>query len=183
MAEFVDRSFDRVEAALNKVIGDINERMDIRWGLTRSNVESLLALQGRTIKSSALLYEYREGDPAGLDALRANDPALQSYLGKDRSVSEKELEAAEAQIMTRLKNLYSIRDHVLPQIEQYLAEARERDELFIQHRETGKKLRTTVLLWARSHRNLAAGIPVPPEIDLYNVLMGSVKKLAPVPLP
>jgi hypothetical protein len=44
-------------------------------------------------------------------------------------------------------------------------------------------LRTTMMLWARSHRNLAAGIPVPPEIDLYNVVMGSVKKFSPVPLP
>lgn len=177
ISTYVDRSFEQVELALTKVVADINMRMDARWGLTRSNVEALLALQGRTIKSYALLYQYREGDAAGLDALLENDPALHSALGKDRQVSDKELEAAEAQIMARLKNLFSLRDHVLPQVDQYLAEARERDDLYRQHRDTGKKLRTTMMLWARSHRNLARGIPVPPEIDLYNVLIGSAKKL------
>jgi hypothetical protein len=143
----------------------------------------LYALQSRTIKSYALLYKYREGDPAGLDALRENDPALMHAMGKDRTISDKELEAVESQIMARLKNLYTIRDHVLPQVEQYLLEARERDELYNAHKDTGKKIRTTVMLWARAHRNLAAGIPVPPEIDLYSVLLGSVKKFAPIPLP
>jgi len=37
---------------------------------------------GLTFKSYALLYKYREGDPAGLDGLRANDPALKSVLGR-----------------------------------------------------------------------------------------------------
>ena len=183
LANYLDTSFERVETALNKLVRDIDERMDDRWGLNRENVESLYALQGLTFKSYALLYKYREGDPAGLDGLRANDPALKSVLGKDRSVGDKELEAAESQIMARLKNLSVIREQVMPQVEQYLLEARERNDLYAQHRETGMKIRTTIMLWARAHRNLAAGIPVPPEIDLYNVLLGSVKKFSPVPLP
>jgi hypothetical protein len=155
--------------------------MDERWHLNRENVESLYALQGRTFKSYALLYKYREGDPTGLDALRENDPAIMHTMGK--SVSDKELEAAESQIMARLKNLNAIREQVMPQVEQYLAEARERDELYNAHKETGKKIRTSIMLWARAHRNLAAGIPVPPEIDLYSVMLGSIKKFSPVPVP
>ena len=183
VANFVDLNFERVESALNKLVRDIDERMDVRWGLNRENVESLYALQGLTFKSYALLYKYREGDAASLAALRANDPALHSAIGKDKAVGDKELEAAESQIMARLKNLNSIREQVMPQVEQYLLEARERDELYSAHRDTGKKIRTTIMLWARAHRNLAAGIPVPPEIDLYSVLLGSVKKFSPVPLP
>jgi hypothetical protein len=185
VANFTDSSFERVDAALNKLLQDINDRMEERWALNRSNVESLYALQGRTFKSYALLYQYREGDPAGLNALRENDPAFQNLLGKDRTPSEKELEMVESQLMARLKNLFSIREQLMPQVEQYLAEARERDEVYNQHREMGKKLRTTVMLWARSHRNLAKGIPVPPEIDLYNIIVGSTtnaaKKLAGMP--
>jgi len=183
VANFVDTNFERVEAALNKVVREIDEQMDARWHLNRKNVEELYALQNLSFRSYALLYQYREGDPAALKTLRENDPALQTILGKDRAVSEKELEAAEAQIMARLKNLNQIREQIMPQVERYLAEARERDELFNQHKDTGKKLRLTLALWARSHRNLAAGIPVPPEIDLYGVLLGSVKKFSPVPLP
>jgi len=183
VANFVDLNFERVEAALGKLVRDIDERMDAQWGLNRENVESLYALQGLTIKSYSLLYKYREGDAASLAALRANDPALQSAIGKDKAVSEKELDATETQIMARLKNLNTIREHLHPQVQQYLLEARERDELYSAHRDTGKKIRTTIMLWARAHRNLAAGIPVPPEIDLYSVLLGSVKKFAPVPLP
>jgi hypothetical protein len=183
IASYIDTSFERVEAALNKLVRDIDARMDATWGLNRENVEALYALQNLTFRSYALLYQYREGDPAGLDALRANDLALQAFLGKDRSVTEKELEATEAQIMARLKNLNSIREQIMPQVERYLLEARERDDLYYQHKETGRKLRLTTMLWARAHRNLAAGIPVPPEIDLYNVLLGSVKKFSPVPLP
>jgi hypothetical protein len=183
VASYIDISFERVETALNKLVRDIDERMDATWHLNRGNVEALYALQNLTFRSYALLYQYREGDPAVLDALRTNDPALHAFLGKGSTVSEKELEATEAQIMARLKNLNAIREQIMPQVERYLAEARERDELYSQHKETGKKLRLTTMLWARAHRNLAAGIPVPPEIDLYNVLMGSVKKFSPVPLP
>jgi hypothetical protein len=183
VASYVDTHFDRVEAALNKLVGDIDARMHERWHLNRENVESLYALQSRTIKSYALLYKYREGDPAGLDALRENDPAIMHDKGKDRTISDKELESAETQIMARLKNLNAIREQVMPQVEQYLAEARERDELYIAHKDTGKKIRTTIMLWARAHRNLAAGIPVPPEIDLYSVMLGSIKKFSPVPVP
>ena len=183
IAYYVDTSFERVETALNKLVRDIDARMDERWGLNRENVESLYGLQNLTIKSYALLYQYREGDAASLIALRANDLALQTALGKDRAVGEKELDTTEAQIMARLKNLNTIREQIMPQVERYLLEARERDELYNQHKETGKKLRLTTMLWARAHRNLAAGIPVPAEIDLYNVLLGSVKKLSPVPLP
>jgi hypothetical protein len=176
VAAYSDKSFDRTEVALNKLILDITERMDTRWALTRSNVESLLALQGRTIKSYSLLYQYREGDPAGLDSLRENDPALQTQLGKGHTPGDKDLEVVEAQLMSRLKNLYSIREQVWPQVEQYLAESRERDDLVNQHREAGKKLRTTMMLWQRSHRNLSIGIPVPAEIDLYSILVGAGKK-------
>jgi hypothetical protein len=183
VASYVEASFERVETALNKLVRDIDARMDATWHLNRTNVEALYGLQNLTFRSYALLYQYREGDPAALNALRENDPALQPFIGKDRSVAEKDLEATEAQIMARLKNLNQIREQIMPQVERYLAEARERDELYNQHKETGKKLRTTMMLWARAHRNLAAGIPVPPEIDLYNVLLGSVKKFSPVPLP
>jgi hypothetical protein len=183
IASYVDISFERVEAALNRLIRDIDSRMDDRWGLNRENVESLYSLQNRTFRSYALLYQYREGDAAALNALRENDEALKPFLGKDQKVGEKELEATESQIMARLKNLNSIREQIMPQVERYLLEARERDELYNQHKEVGKKLRLTVMLWARAHRNLAAGIPVPPEIDLYSVLLGSVKKFSPVPLP
>jgi hypothetical protein len=183
VANYVDTSFERVEAALNKLIRDIDARIDDRWGLNRENVESLYGLQNLTIKSYSLLYQYREGDAASLAALRVNDPALQTALGKDRAVSEKDLDATEAQIMARLKNLHAIREQIMPQVERYILETRERDELYNQHKEVGKKLRVTTMLWARAHRNLAAGIPVPAEIDLYSVLLGSVKKFSPVPLP
>jgi len=182
-AKFVDLQFDRVEVALNKLVQEIDAQLDARWHLNRKNVEDLYALQNLSFRSYALLYQYREGDPAALKALRENDPALQAVLGKDRSVSEKELEAAEAQLMARLKNLNSIREQIMPQVERYLAETRERDDLYTAHKDTGKKLRLTLMLWARSHRNLAAGIAVPAEIDLYNVLLGSVKKFSPIPLP
>ena len=183
VAAYADHQFDNVETALEKLISDINERMDARWAPTRANAELLLALQGRTIKSYVLLYQYREKDSAGLEDLRANDPALQNAIGKDESASEKLFSATETQIMARLANLKLIREQLMPQIEQYLAEAKERDELFKAHREIGRKLRTTMMLWARSHRNLAKGIPVPPEIDLYSVLVGSAKKFSPVPIP
>jgi hypothetical protein len=182
-AKFVDLQFDRVEMALNKLVQDIDAQIDAKWHLNRKNMEDLYALQNLTFRSYALLYQYREGDPAALNALRENDAALQTVLGKDQKVGEKELEATETQIMARLKNLNHIREQIMPQVERYLAETRERDELYTQHKDTGKKLRLTLALWARSHRNLAAGIPVPPEIDLYGVMLGSIKKFSPVPLP
>jgi hypothetical protein len=32
------------------------------------------------------------------------------------------------------------------------------------HEEMARTARTAVIVWARTHRNLSAGIPVPPEI-------------------
>lgn len=181
IALFADGSFDRIHYLLDLIVQDVNERMAERWAETRMNVQSLMELQNRTIRSYALLYQYREGDPQGLDALRANDPALRPVLCDTGTPGEKKLDAVEARIMARVQNLAELGKQLSPQVQQYLLEARERDELLHLNQEAGKKLRTTVLLWARSHRNLGAGIPVPPEIDLYNVLVGSAQKMLPVP--
>ena len=65
-----------------------------------------------------------------------------------------------------------------PRFNEYHAEMRELDDLMFSLEESCRKMRVSVILWARSHANLAAGIAVPPQIDVAGMLTGAASNAA-----
>lgn len=178
VVNYTDASFESLKDYLDGTVRDVIGRMDDRWGDLRDNVIALKDVQQRSLRSYALLYSYREGNPASYNALLENDPALKQYLSASGSPAVKDLDAAENRLMDRLGNLEKIQNQLKPQVERYQGETKELDELLRAHEELARKVRTAVIVWARTHRNLSAGIPVPPEIDLYSMLTGAASQAA-----
>ena len=74
--------------------------------------------------------------------------------------------------------------HQLDEIKsEYIA---KQDELIAWRTQVDEKIRiarTAITIWAQSHRNLGAGIPVPPLIDVAGFATGLVGSAAKTVLP
>ena len=135
------------------------------------------------MQSFHLLYEYKLGTGSALDSLRLNDEALERYLGKGGKVASRDLDSAEHNLLTRLATIKELRDQIMPEIKFYLETKSVLDTRIATIQEMLKKARMAIIAWARSHRNLAAGIEVPPMFDIVGTagkaLSGAVGKIIP----
>jgi len=178
VVNFTDASFEIQKDLLQALTQEVRDRMDERWGDLRENLVQLKDIQQRSLRSYALLYRYREGETDAYGTLLKSDPALKQYLPAGGAPGVKELDAAENRLMTRLNNLERIQIQLTPQVERYQNETRELDDITRLHQDVARKVRTSIIIWSRTHRNMSAGIPVPPEIDLYSMLTGAATQAA-----
>ena len=85
----------------------------------------------------------------------------------------------------RSTTIKSLRDQIEPEFTVYRESVAELDLLRTQADERARLGRMARILWRRSHRNLAAGIPVPPVIDVVGIMKGTVstgvKGVLPLP--
>ena len=176
---YVGSALESMSIMADQVAAEAAARIDQHSAEVLENRGRLQALQVRSIRSFALLNELRAGDSGALDALLLNDPDLRKYVKQGTKVSSQNLDAMEHELMTRLQNNQILLDQLKPRIEQYHAETRELDDLMRSVENSIRKMRIAVILWSRSHANLAAGVTVPPEIDLGAMLTGTVKKIVP----
>lgn len=63
----------------------------------------------------------------------------------------------------------------------YVAKQQGMESLRLNVDERLKVARDAVMVWAQSHRNLGAGIAVPPLIDVAGIAGGLAKKVVPLP--
>jgi hypothetical protein len=173
-------SFEKLHELAQRVLQETQVRVDMNSAAVLENAARLKPLQNRSLTSYALLAEYRMGDPKALDALLTNDPELKQYGKADHSFDVRSLDSMEKVVVARLQTMALLFDQIRPQLEQYRSETRELDDLVRANDDTFRKARVTMQMWARSHGNLAAGIDVPPPIDMENILSvaatGAAKK-------
>jgi DNA-binding protein len=91
------------------------------------------------------------------------------------------LAAAEEALLKRLDTIQLLRDRLAMDFGVYQAQQLELDELRTQARESVRLGRITLILWARSHQNLAAGVAVPAAIDVMGMVRGAATKAAAFP--
>ena len=176
---YVASALENMNNLTAQVAAETAPRIDQHSAEVLENRDKLQALQVRSIRSFSLLNSQRAGDAGALDALLLNDPALRKYVKEGTKVSSQDLDAMEHELMARLLNNQILLDQLKPRIDAYHAETRELDDLVKSVEDSIRKMRIAVILWSRSHANLAAGITVPPEIDLAGMLTGAVKKAVP----
>src|SRR5262249_2497357 len=153
---------------------EIARNIESEFGPMKHEMETLDDLQLRATHSYSLLALYRNGDAASLDSLRALDPESAEAMPKGKKPTTAQLDAAGKRLLERVDTATELRDKLGPQMQVYQAEQMELDALRNQATEAARLGRITLILWARSHRNLAAGITVPAQIDV----MGIVKNAA-----
>lgn len=56
-----------------------------------------------------------------------------------------------------------------PDLETYREQQRELDDLYVGAREQLRKSRITVIVWSRTHRDLARGIVEPAKVNIFDL--------------
>jgi len=174
-------SFEKLHELAQRVLQETQVRIDMNSAVVLENAARLKTLQNRSLTSYALLVEYRLGDPKALESLLMTDPELKQYQKADHSFDTRGLDVMEKVVVARLQTMALLFGQIRPQLDQYGSETRELDDLVRANDDTFRKARVTMQLWARSHGNLAAGIDVPPPINMMDILSeaatGAAKKV------
>jgi len=172
-----NRQLDGLDRAIDVAYGDLSRSIERDFAPLKNQIAVFEELQLQTMRSYTLLNRYRLGDAAAIDSLRAIDPPSAEKLPR-RKPTTKDLDAAEQDLLQRLARIESLKDQLVPEFTLYKEHQGELEALRTSAEERARLTRITLILWARSHRNLAAGIGVPPAIDLKGILQGTVSSAA-----
>ncbi len=147
----------------------LDRAMEADFHETRTNYMNLKETQARSMRALNFLYEARMGDRAALDTLLSEDASVKSLIPSGQKATEKEMAAAEQYLLDRLVGI----NIVLHQLDYDLAAYKaKQDELGAWRYEIDERIkiaRNAMAVWSQSHRNLGAGIPVPPLIDVQGM--------------
>jgi hypothetical protein len=169
-----DMLFDNLDETTQTAYADVSARIETEFGSLKLRVAELNEMHIASVRSYALLQRYRGGDQTALDSLRLDDPVVGRLVPSRRPPTAKDLEAAEAYVVDRSTTIKTLRDQLEPQFVVYRENQAEMEALRIQADERARLGRAALFLWARSHRNLAAGIQVPPMIDVVGIMKSTV---------
>lgn len=162
-------AYDSLDDAVAVAAADIDSRIETEFGPLKIQLEALQNLQFQATGRYALLMVYRQGNADALDQLRAQDPEIAAMLPQGSKPSVAALDLVEKHIVGQVETVRAMRDRLAPDFAIYQAQEEELDALRNQAVEAARLGRITLTLWARSHRNLAAGIRVPAQIDLMSL--------------
>jgi hypothetical protein len=173
--------FDRVDEDLQAASLDIEREVDRKYGALAENVAAVYDAQQRTTHAFTLTSQYRLGDPV-LPELRAA-PGVDGLLPAGRIPTAKEVQGLEDTLAARMARLKTSREELEPDVVALREAKAELDAIRANSMERARAGRVTLILWARSHRNLGHGVAVPPALDLPGVLFGTANKAAGKVLP
>jgi hypothetical protein len=174
--------FDTLDVQIDQAGAEIDSRIETEFAPLKEQLASVTDLQLRATRGYSLLSRYRYGDDAALDTLRSIDPESAATLTGKRPAAAA-LDANEKRILSQIETTTQLRSHLNEGFDQYKAEQQELDQLRIQAREISRLGRITLILWARSHRNLAAGVTVPAAINVMGIVQSAAGKATGIALP
>ena len=170
---------EKLQSIVANILNIFDKMIEKEFEMTRINYISLKKLQARSLRSVTYIYDAIMGKPAELDSLFKLDLSLQKFFKPNEQVTLEQLTAAENYLLGRLNRI----DHMIMQMDddvaEYHAKQDEKEDWRILVDEKIKIARNAMTVWAQSHRNLGAGIPVPPLIDVAAIaanLAGSAAK-------
>jgi hypothetical protein len=174
-----DRLDELQQTTVPAMAASIERAIETDFADTRTNYADLKTLQMRSMRAVNLLYLARMGDRAALDSLASEDPSLREFLPSPGKATGKEMDAAERYLLDRLARIDTLIHQLDYDLAAYRAKQEELGEWRLGVDEKVKIARNAMAVWAQSHRNLGAGIPVPPLIDVSGIagsLAGTAKK-------
>jgi hypothetical protein len=172
---------DEIDATVPVVIGAFDREVDDDFGVQRRNYEALVHQQANLHRAVALLYEARAGNRAACDTLLTLDPSMREFLASPEKAGSEDYRAADDALTTRLERITAFIGQLQDEKTEYNARLQEIVYLRANVDERLKIARDAVMLWSQSHRNLGAGIAVPPLIDVGGIAGGLAKKVVPLP--
>ena len=164
---------DQVDAAITKATNAIEGEVQKQYGAMLANRVSLLALQDQTMKQLAASEAIFYGDDAAADQIRKAAPMVAEYLPAGRKPTPKDQQAVVASLSAQALRIKTALDQIDPQYQAYRESVLELDNLRARTTENAKLARSVLMIWARSHKNLARGVEVPPMFDLAKIVMSA----------
>ena len=179
----IQKRLDEIQAAIDPILLGFDREIERDYGATRINYTRLKKLQEQIMLSITRLYRARIGDKAELDTLLQENASLTEYLPSAENASPAQLAAAETYLLEQLHEIDVMLDQLDDAKAEYIA---KQDELIAWRIQVDEKImiaRTAMTIWAQSHRNLGAGIPVPPLFDVAgfatDLVGGAAKTVIP----
>jgi hypothetical protein len=163
---------DNIQNLVPLVLAGLDREIEQDYADVRRNYLRLQELQKDLMLSVTRLYRARMGNNAELDSLLQADASLRKLIPSGEAGSLSQMTAAEKHLVQQLNEI----DTMLHQLDgiktEYIA---KKDEIIRWRTQVDEKIRiarTAMVVWAQSHRNLGAGIPVPPLIDVGGMASG-----------
>ena len=164
---------------IDRGAADIDHRIETEFAPLKQQLAEVRDLELSSTARYTWLSRYRLGDTTALDSLRAHDPEAAQAMPAGKRPTPEAIETTEKRILSQIETMAKLRGHLDHQFEEYRAQQRELDSIRIQAREATQLGRTTLILWARSHRDLAAGVRVPPAINLMRLMQSATDRVVP----
>jgi hypothetical protein len=177
----MQRRLDELDAHLPVAIGAIDAQVESAYADKRRNYQDLVRLQTQYQHVATLLYDSKSGNPEALKEALVVDPSMREYFASADKPTPKEYDAAELALTTRLARIEGFLHQLGDEKSEYIQKQQEIEDIRINTDMRIKVARDAVMVWAQSHRNLGAGIAVPPLIDVAGIAGGLARKVVPLP--
>ncbi|MCK4823882.1 hypothetical protein KA005_49470 [bacterium] len=170
----VKRRLQEIQNAIPSILIAFDREIEKDYSMTKENYDHLKHLRGELMVSATRLYQARIGNQAQLDTLVQTNAAIRNFIPSTTNASAVQLDKASTYLITELQQI----DILIHQLDEEKAEyIAKKDELIAWGTQADTKVRiarSAMTVWAQSHRNLGAGIPVPPLIDVAGIATGLV---------
>jgi hypothetical protein len=169
LARVSDVVFDRVADDLDIIADHLVTKIDSMNAETISYYNLIRAWQSQVFASLVLLGEYRVGDETAMQKLLELDPQLGELIDKDNKLSINELQAIEDRLLVKAQKAREFKEQLQPDLELYRLQQGELADIYNNARRQLTKARITLVVWSRSHRNLAQGIVDPAKVNIFDL--------------
>jgi len=174
---------DQVQDQLPLILAGFNREIEKEFAYPKENYYRLLKLQEELIQSVTRLYNARIGDKSELDKLLEENASLSYFIPAAEQANHENLIKAENFLLGQVKEV----EMMIGQLEDIKQTYRaKQDEVVAWRTELDNKIlvaRTSLDVWARAHKNLGQGIPVPPLIDVAGMASNLAGNAAKVVIP
>jgi hypothetical protein len=174
---------DLIQDQLPFIIAGFNREIEKEFAFPKENYMRLLKLQEELMMSVTRLYNARIGEKSELDKLLEENASLHYFIPTAAQANHENLVKAENFLLGQVKEV----EMMIRQLEDIKATYNaKQDEVVAWRTELDNKIlvaRTSLAVWARAHKNLGQGIPVPPLIDVAGMASNLAGNAAKVVIP
>jgi hypothetical protein len=122
-----------------------------------------------------ILGRYVLGETEALQELWALDPWLENRVANPESLTVDEVQDLETRLLYKIRAYQEFTQQIQPDLDRYAVQQQEIANLYTDANHQLKRARTTMTVWARSHRNLAQGITDPAKVNLFDITKKAIK--------